>query len=128
MSAGVPGGLTCGLGAAREGGMLAVRAGTTEGADKYCLGAVAWGDMALWCYCRDRVLCSRVHCDGEVLDSDQEGPVRSREKGQQRRECVLGGIHRVQWSVVFSVSGHFHLWQGFFTCSTYLQTRFRLIV
>ena len=72
--------------------MSAFRAGTKVGEGprpgRYCLGAVAWGDMALWCYCRDRVLCSRVHCDGEVLDSDQEGPVRSREKGQQRRECV----------------------------------------
>ena len=76
--------------------MSAVRAGTTEGegvgTGKCCPEAVAWGDMALWCCCTDRSLCNLVHCNGEVADSDQEGPVRVRERGgtAEKRVCLSG--------------------------------------
>ena len=84
--------------------MSAVRAGTTEGegvgTGKYCPEAVAWGDMALWCCCTDRSLCNLVHCNGEVADSDQEGPVRVRERRDSREESVfVRSIHRAQRSL-----------------------------
>ena len=72
--------------------MSAVLAGTMEeeeeGAGRYCAESRAWGEMALWCYYTNQSLCSLVCFDDEVLDSEQEGPVRVREEGQRRRECV----------------------------------------
>ena len=49
--------------------------------------------MALCCGCTGRFLCNhRVHCNDEVVDSDQEGPAgRERERKDRREESAFVG-------------------------------------